>query len=84
MMIPSIVTQLMIAITLVNQEIAAFGLKAMRAARLTGGNARSFGMRHEVIDLSDDALLDITGAEASLDHSRCIDVDLNFRLAPGT
>ena len=40
-------------------------------------------MGHEVIDLSDDALLDITGAEASLNHSRCVHGDLYFGFAPG-
>ena len=35
-MIASIVTLLMMPITLVNQAVVTFGLKAMRTARLTG------------------------------------------------
>ena len=38
-MIASIVTLLMMPITLVNQDVVTFGLKAMRTTRLTGGNA---------------------------------------------
>ena len=37
----SIVTQLMIAITLVNQDVTTFGLKAMRVAMLIGGTRDS-------------------------------------------
>ena len=40
-MIASIVTLLMIPITLVNQEVVRFGLKAMRTSRLTAGRCRA-------------------------------------------
>ena len=82
-MIVSMVTWLMMPMTLVNQDVVMFGLKAMRTSRLTGVAAVPSARERKSASSPVDDLLDVAGADAGLHHRGGIDVDLDRGVASG-
>ena len=82
-MMASMVMLLMTAITLVNQAVVRFGLKAMLHIEIYRRQRHPLGMGEEIGDLGGDDLLGIAGAEPGLHHRGRIDVDLQPGLLSG-